>query len=87
MYGENRLRIKKGRTIDQKYLLYGENKINTQALRSHYSFARIFGEGSIKINSSHEVLIDAFGEPRIYVDGGAEINRRLVIGRASVTSN
>jgi hypothetical protein len=80
MYGENRLRIASGRTTEQKYLLYGENKIDTERMRSDYSFTRIFGEGSIRINSSDEVLIDAFGEPRIYVDGGAVINRRFVIG-------
>ena len=80
MYGENRLRIRNGRTIEQRYLLYGENKIDTKAMRSDYSFTRIFGEGSLRINSSEKVLIDAFGEPRIYVDGGAVVNRRLVIG-------
>ena len=80
MYGENRLRIGMGRTTEQKYVLYGENKIDTKGMRSDYSFTRIFGEGSLRINSSEEVLIDAFGEPRIYVDGGATVNRRLVIG-------
>jgi hypothetical protein len=80
MYGENHLRIRGGRATEQKYLLYGENKIDTKRMRSDYSFTRIFGEGSLRINSSDKVLIDAFGEPRIYVNGGAIVNRRFVIG-------
>jgi hypothetical protein len=84
LYGENKLRIKKGRTIEQKYLLYGENKIDTRGVKSDYIVTSIFGEGSLKINSTEEVRIDAFGEPQIYVDGGARVNKRLVIGKAGV---
>lgn len=84
LYGENDLRIKKGKVIEQKYLLYGENKIDTREMRSAYSVTSIFGEGYLKINSSEEVRVDAFGEPRIYVDGGAYVNRRLVFGKATI---
>jgi hypothetical protein len=38
----------------------------------------------LKINSREEVRIDAFGEPKIYVDGGAKVNKRVVIGRAGI---
>ena len=87
LYGENDLRIDKGRTLEQKFLLYGENKIDTKGLRSDYIITSIFGEGSLMINSAEEVRIDAFGEPRIYVDGGANINKRLVIGKANIFAN
>ena len=87
LYGQNNLNVKKGRTLEQKYLLYGENKIDTKGMRSDYITTSIFGEGSLRINSAEEVRIDAFGEPRIYVDGGAHINRRLVIGRANIFTN
>ncbi|MEX2235180.1 MAG: DUF2807 domain-containing protein [Cyclobacteriaceae bacterium] len=87
LYGENRLHIKHGRTIEQKYMLYGENKIDTQEMRSDYIVTSIFGEGSLKINSTEEVRIDAFGEPKIYVDGGAHINRRLVFGKANIVED
>jgi hypothetical protein len=53
-------------------------------MRSDYIITSIFGEGFLKVNSAEEVRIDAFGEPEIYVDGGAQINRRLVIGKASI---
>ena len=87
LYGENDLRIDKGRTLEQKFMLYGENKIDTKGLRSDYIITSIFGEGSLMINSAEEVRIDAFGEPRIYVDGGANINKRLVIGKANIFAN
>jgi hypothetical protein len=87
LYGENDLHIDKGRTLEQKYLLYGENKIDSKGLRSDYIITSIFGEGSLKINSAEEVRIDAFGEPQIYVDGGANIHRRLVFGKANIFQN
>lgn len=87
LYGQNDLRIGKGRTLEQKYLLYGENKIDTKGMRSDYIVTSIFGEGSLRVNSAEEVRIDAFGEPRIYVDGGAHINRRLVFGKANIYRN
>lgn len=87
LYGENDLRVKKGRTLEQKYLLYGENRIDAKGMRSDYIITSIFGEGSLSINSAEEVRIDAFGGPRILVDGGANINRRLVIGNADIISN
>ncbi len=87
LYGQNRLYVENGRTLEQKYMLYGENKIDTKGMRSDYIITSIFGEGSLKITSLEEVRIDAFGEPQIYVDGGAHINRRLVIGKASIYTN
>ena len=87
LYGENDLHIKNGRVIEQKYMLYGENKIDTREVKSDYIVTSIFGEGTLKINSSEEVRVDAFGEPTIHVDGGAHVNRRLVFGKAQISQN
>jgi len=84
LYGENELKIKTGSVLEQKYKLYGQNKIDTRDMESLYTTASIFGEGRVRINSSEEVRIDAFGEPSIYVDGGAFVNKRLVFGRTDV---
>jgi hypothetical protein len=84
LYGKNDLEIKSGKVIEQKYRLYGENKINTQEMKSAFASTAIFGEGSLKINSSEEVRVNAFGEPDIYVDGGAHINKRLIFGRTAI---
>jgi hypothetical protein len=85
LYGENKLTIKGGKVIEQKYRLYGQNKINTLEMKSAYTSTSIFGEGTLSITSSEEVRVNAFGEPRIEVDGGAHVNRRLVFGRTSIT--
>lgn len=87
LYGQNELKIKKGRVVEQKYKLYGENKIDTRDMRSAFASASIFGEGNMRINTSEELRVDAFGEPRIYVNGGAHINRRLIFGNTVIRKN
>jgi hypothetical protein len=84
LYGENDLKIKKGKAVEQKYKLYGENKIDTREMKSAFASASIFGEGNLKINTTETVRVDAFGEPTIYVDGGAHVNRRLVFGSTHI---
>jgi hypothetical protein len=84
LYGQNELKIKKGKVVEQKYKLYGENKIDTREMKSAYTSASIFGEGNVKINTSEEVRVDAFGEPSIHVNGGAHVNKRLIFGRTSI---
>lgn len=84
MYGTNKLKISKGKVVEQKYKLYGENRIDTRDMKSAYASTSIFGEGQLRITSTEEVRVDAFGEPNIFVNGGAHVNRRLVIGRTSI---
>ncbi|HEY0654710.1 MAG TPA: head GIN domain-containing protein [Chryseosolibacter sp.] len=84
LYGTNKLKISKGKVVEQKYKLYGENKIDTRDLKSAYASTSIFGEGQLRITSTEEVRVDAFGEPDIYVNGGAHVNRRLVFGRTHI---
>jgi hypothetical protein len=84
LYGQNDLKIKKGKVVEQKYKLYGENKIDTRDMKSAFASASIFGEGNVKINTTEEVRVDAFGEPDIYVNGGAHVNKRLIFGRTRI---
>ena len=86
LYGENKLKVRKGTAVEQKYRLFGENKIDTRELKSSFAVANIYGEGNVRINTTDEVVVNAFGEPRIEVGGGAYVNRRLVFGRASIFS-
>jgi hypothetical protein len=84
LYGENDLKIKNGKVLEQRYRVFGENKINTKDMKSAFTSTSIFGEGKLQINSSEEVRVNAFGEPHIYVDGGAHVNRRLILGEAEI---
>jgi hypothetical protein len=87
LYGENELTINSGRVMEQKYRLFGENKIDTEEMKSTFTTTSIFGEGNVKINSSEEVIVTAFGEPHIHVGGGAHVNRRIILGHASIFRN
>ena len=84
LFGENKLKIKNGKVTEQKYKLFGENKIDTHEMKSAYTSTSIFGEGDLKINTTEEVRVNAFGEPSIYVDGGAQVHKRLIFGRTSI---
>jgi hypothetical protein len=84
LYGENELKIKKGRVVEQKYKLYGENKIDTREMKSAFTSTSIFGEGNVRVNSTEKIRVDAFGEPTIYVRGGAQVNKRLVFGKTYI---
>lgn len=86
LYGRNDLKITSGKVLEQKYKLYGENKINTREMKSAYTSTSIFGEGNLDINSSEEVRVNAFGEPKIFVDGGGQINKRLIFGNTQIHS-
>ncbi|MBT1703534.1 GIN domain-containing protein [Chryseosolibacter indicus] len=87
LYGENRLKIKGGKVVEQRYRIFGENKIDTQEMKSAYTSTSIFGEGKLSVNSSEEVRVNAFGEPRISIDGGAHLSKRLVFGKADISQN
>lgn len=84
LYGENQLEIRHGKVLEQRYKLYGENDINTREMKSAYVSTSIFGEGDLRVYSAKEVRINAFGEPRIEVNGGGHITKQLVVGRARI---
>ena len=84
LYGQNILKVKKGKVVEQKYKLYGENRIDTREMKSAFASASIFGEGDVKITTTEEVRLNAFGEPSIHVNGGAHVNKRLIFGRTAV---
>ena len=84
LYGENELKIKKGKVVEQKYKLYGENRIDTRDMKSAFTSTSIFGEGNVRVNSTEQIRVDAFGEPTIYVRGGGHVNKRLVFGKTYI---
>jgi hypothetical protein len=83
-YGENKLEIRDGKVLEQRYRLYGENDINTSEMKSAYVSTSIFGEGQLRLYSAREVRVHAFGSPRIEVSGGGHVNRQLVLGEAHI---
>ena len=84
LYGENNLKIRSGDAGHQVYRLFGENKIDTRGLNSTSASTRIYGEGRLSLTASKELVINAFGEPFIRVNGSPHINKGIVIGRANI---
>jgi hypothetical protein len=84
LYGENILKIKGGFATHQVYRLFGENKIDTRGMRSTSASARIYGEGRITLNAAKQVVINAFGEPQINIEGNAYVAKGIVIGRVDI---
>jgi hypothetical protein len=84
LYGENILKINTGSTDHQVYRLFGENKIDTRGLKSRSTAARVYGEGKITLNASKQVVVNAFGEPTINIEGNPYIAKGIVIGRVDI---
>ena len=84
LYGENNLKIRSGEAGHQVYRLFGENKIDTRGLSSTSASTRIYGEGRLSLTASKQLVINAFGEPVIRVNGSPHINKGIVIGRADI---
>ncbi len=84
MYGENSLRIDAGVTGHQKYTLYGENRIETSGVSSKTAATTVYGEGTVAMQVSDEVRLNAFGEPMIMVEGPAHLSKGLVFGRVGI---
>lgn len=87
LYGENNLKIQSGETTHQVYRLFGENKIDTRGMKSEVASTRIYGEGTVSVNASDKVCINAFGEPEINVEGTSYISRGIIVGRADIHVN
>jgi hypothetical protein len=85
LYGENDLKIKSGKAEYQKYKLFGENKIDTQDLKSFSATATIFGESNLKLNSQDNLKVHAFGESQVSYNGNASVNKGLIFGQAQIT--
>jgi hypothetical protein len=87
LYGENTLTIREGDAGHISYKMYGTNKIDTRGLTSVTSSATIYGEGSINLHTTEEVHVTSFGEPSLYVSGGATISKGIVMGRTNIRRN
>lgn len=83
MYGQNALKIKEGAVDIQKYKLYGENKIDAQAIQSEESYATTYGESRLKIYAKENLKLVTFGESDVWVKGSPDIDK-ITFGEVSV---
>ncbi|MEJ0031928.1 MAG: DUF2807 domain-containing protein [Bacteroidota bacterium] len=84
LYGENVLNILDGDAGHLSYKMYGVNKIDTRGLRSVTSNATVYGEGRINLNTTEELRLNSFGEPRLDVIGDPVISKGMVFGKVNI---
>jgi hypothetical protein len=65
--------------------LFGENKIDTQDLKSFSATTTIFGDSRIKLNTQDNLKVNAFGESQVSYNGNASVNKGLIFGKAQIT--
>jgi Putative auto-transporter adhesin, head GIN domain len=86
LYGRNNLKIAGGTVNHQTFRSFGENKIDTRGMKSETASTRVYGEGTISVNTSDEITINAFGEPEINVSGNGHIHKGILIGRIDINT-
>lgn len=84
LFGENKMKISGGEAGHQTYRLYGDNNVDTQQVKSNTISSRIYGEGILRISANNELRLTALGEPHIMLDGGAHINKQIVLGEPEI---
>lgn len=84
IYGASELDIKSGSIENQKYTAYGESKVNTLGVENDITRITAYGESAFKLNVRERIKLTAFGEALVRYDGSPNINKGIIIGRASI---
>ncbi|MDY8137530.1 head GIN domain-containing protein [Aquimarina sp. 2201CG5-10] len=84
IYGESYLEIKKGTIGKQRFIAYGESRINTLGVDNQITKITSYGDGSFRFNVSENLNITAFGEANVAFEGDPKIKKGLVFGEATV---
>ncbi len=84
IYGASELDIKSGSIENQKYTSYGESRVNTLGVENDVTRITAYGESAFKLNVTDKIKLTAFGEALVRYDGNPNINRGIIIGKASI---
>ncbi|MEO0572166.1 MAG: DUF2807 domain-containing protein, partial [Bacteroidota bacterium] len=84
IYGASQLDIKSGTIEKQKYTAYGESRVNTLGVDNDITRITAYGESDFKLNVTDKIRLTAFGEALVRYNGNPNINRGIIIGKASV---
>ena len=82
IYGDIRLNIEKGNSVEQTFRLYGDCEVNCANFEGDRVKATCFGDSDISLNPE-SLKVTAFGEAVISYSGSPDINKGLVIGDVS----
>jgi len=83
LYGQNDIKINEGFADAQKYKLFGENKIDAQALQSEEIASTTYGESRLKFQVTQNLRLVTLGESNVYVKGSPDVSK-LTLGEISI---
>jgi hypothetical protein len=83
LYGQHLFKVNEGSAGTQKFKLFGDNKIDTQALQSDEVASTTYGESKLKFNAKDNIRVVTLGESKVYVKGNADIDQ-FSLGEVSV---
>ncbi|QHT70643.1 DUF2807 domain-containing protein [Rhodocytophaga rosea] len=84
LYGQNQIKIQSGSSDHQRYWVYGENKIDSEKLVGKKTTTTSFGESTLYVHASQQLLVTALGESDIVHRGGAQVSRKIVLGSNTI---
>jgi len=84
VYGESYLEMKSGDITEQKFVAYGESKVNALAINNNITKATLYGESQLRLNAADLIKITSFGDSKIGYKGDPEIKHALHIGKTKI---
>ena len=85
LYGENTLDIGSGHAREQTYKCYGENVVRAARFEGDHVSTTIFGESDLNLNAQGTMKVTSLGEGKVHYQGGAELNKGLILGETSIS--
>lgn len=84
MYGDNDLAIESGKSLKQKFVSFGDNEVRARDFEGEVTKATSFGDGEFSFNSTELIKVVAFGDANIQYEGGAYLERGLILGDSDI---
>lgn len=84
IYGENTITIQAGQVNDQLYRVFGESQIDAENLVGQNVATRLYGDSKLKLYASNRIGVTSFGESDVKYTGGAQLQKRLVLGDVTI---
>ena len=76
--------MKSGDITEQKFVAYGESKVNALAINNNITKATLYGESQLRLNAADLIKITSFGDSKIGYKGDPEIKHALHIGKTKI---
>lgn len=83
LYGDIRL-IAGGQAYEQRWRGYGDIRADAKDLRGEFADVKLYGDSELLLDIRDELALTVLGDGTIHYKGSPSIQRRLVLGEASL---